>query len=89
MEKAYGGFRRPAVTAYPGGRRFFDQGRYVNESREDEGESCDLGEKIELVTDVGRSDIYIMTAKVSSQNLGHNNIVMSVDKMDDIVGLPE
>ena len=63
------------MTTYSGGKKFLDQERYVRESKEDEGENCDLGEKIELVTDMGRSDTYGKTAEVSSQKLGAIMIV--------------
>ena len=86
----YGGYRRPAGMSYSGGRGFYGQGRYVEESREDDRESCDLGEKTELVMGVGRLDTYKGTAGVSSHRLeeveDHNNIVRSADRMDDIMG---
>ena len=47
----FGGFRRLAVSNYSGGKRFWDQGRYVRKGMEDEEESYDSGKKTELVTE--------------------------------------
>ena len=52
----YGGYRRPAGMSYSGGRGFYGQGRYVEESRDSEAESSDAGRKIGAAMDVDKSD---------------------------------
>ena len=49
---------------YSGGRGFFGQGRYVEESRENKRGNCDSGRKIEVAMDVDKLDITKRTAEI-------------------------
>ena len=75
--------------AYSGGRGFFGQGRYVEESRENERGSCDSGGKIEVVTHVDRLDTFERTAGVSSQGeeeMGRKDVIEKANENANIVG---
>ena len=50
-----------------GGRGFYGQGRYVEESRDSKAESCDAGRKIGAAMDVDKSDTSEKIAEVSNQ----------------------
>ena len=72
--------------AYSGGRGFFGQGRYVEESRENKRGNCDSGRKIEVAMDVDKLDIFERTAEVSSQGEEEMDREDEVDGNAGIVG---
>ena len=72
--------------AYSGGRGFFGQGRFVEESRENKRGNCDSGRKIEVAMDVDKLDISRKTAEVRSQGEEEMDCEEKVAENAGIVG---